>query len=46
MLKLRDSTKRHIEKNLGISIDELKRMSHKEYDNFIEKKIGKKLKYK
>lgn len=46
MLELNEKTKESITKRIGIERDELSKMSAKEIDQVIEKKIGKKLELK
>ena len=39
-LKLRQSTKKHIERNIGISISELSKMSAFDWDKYLQKKLN------
>ena len=45
MIKLNEESKRHIERNVGLPFDIMVKMSATDIDSFIEKRIGKKLKY-
>lgn len=46
MLELNEKTKQYITEHLGLEVSKLSEMSAEEIDNYIEKKIGKKLKLK
>lgn len=43
MFTLKAKTKQNIEKGVGLSVDQLSKMSAKKIDDYIEKRIGKKL---
>jgi hypothetical protein len=40
-LKLKDETKRNVERHLGLSTYEIKRMTIEELDNYIARRIGR-----
>lgn len=44
-IKLSDQTKANLERLIGISLEELNNLSVEEQDRYVEKRIGKKLKY-